>query len=132
VPISIYTAESGISGTGAFAGSTLKARRKIGELDGERITIRTARAGTRNRRKLYLVELGDGAAIDGSRGRSPLWYVNHSCSPNTFLRVAHGRVEFYALRTIREGSELTVDYGPTHHDGRLRCRCGAANCVGFL
>src|ERR1043165_5712550 len=30
VPISVYTAESGISGTGAFAGSTLKARRKIG------------------------------------------------------------------------------------------------------
>ena len=29
-------------------------------------------------------------------------------------------------------NEITVDYGPTHHEGRLACRCGAAGCVGWL
>lgn len=30
------------------------------------------------------------------------------------------------------GEEITVDDGPTHHAGTLACRCGAANCIGWL
>jgi SET domain-containing protein len=41
-------------------------------------------------------------------------------------------VEFYALRKIAPGEELTVDYGQTHHQGRLACRCGAEGCRGAL
>jgi uncharacterized protein len=48
------------------------------------------------------------------------------------MRVAYDRVEFYSLRKIMAGEELTCDYGPTHHDGKLKCRCGAINCRGFL
>ena len=40
--------------------------------------------------------------------------------------------EFYALRDIRKGEELTVDYEDSHHEGRLRCRCGAARCRGWI
>ena len=29
-------------------------------------------------------------------------------------------------------TELTADYGETHHAGTLRCRCGAPNCRGAL
>jgi len=25
-----------------------------------------------------------------------------------------------------------VNYGETHHEGRLECRCGAPGCVGRL
>ena len=48
------------------------------------------------------------------------------------LRVNQGRVEFYAMRDIAAGEELTVRYGETHHQGRLQCRCGAPGCVGRL
>jgi SET domain-containing protein len=41
-------------------------------------------------------------------------------------------VEFYALRDIEPGEEITVNYGETHHDGQLACRCGAPGCVGRL
>ncbi|HPP84032.1 MAG TPA: SET domain-containing protein-lysine N-methyltransferase, partial [Rubrivivax sp.] len=44
----------------------------------------------------------------------------------------NGRVEFYALRAIEPGEEITVDYGETHHEGRLACRCGAPGCRGAL
>ena len=48
------------------------------------------------------------------------------------LRIRQGRVEFYAMREVERGEEITVNYGQTHHDGRLWCRCGAAGCVGRL
>jgi SET domain-containing protein len=41
-------------------------------------------------------------------------------------------VEFYSLRPIKAGEELTCDYGETHHDGRLPCRCGSVRCRGAL
>ena len=34
--------------------------------------------------------------------------------------------------TEEPGEEITVDYGETHHEGRLTCRCGAPGCVGHL
>jgi SET domain-containing protein len=49
-------------------------------------------------------------------------YTNHSCRPNARLSIERGRVEFYALREIAPGEEITVDYGETHHQGTLACR----------
>ena len=71
-------------------------------------------------------------AIDASQSTDPLRFTNHSCRPNASLRIRQGRVEFYAMRDLAPGEEITVDYGETHHDGKLRCRCGAPGCVGFL
>jgi SET domain-containing protein len=78
------------------------------------------------------VELGDGWAIDATHNRGAMRYINHSCSPNTFIRICYGRVEFYALRDIAAGEELTADYGETHHEGKLPCCCGSPNCRGAL
>ena len=71
-------------------------------------------------------------AIDFSRSADPMRYTNHSCQPNARLCIRQGRVEFYALRAIARGEEITVDYGETHHEGRLTCRCGVAGCRGAL
>jgi SET domain-containing protein len=48
------------------------------------------------------------------------------------MRIRSGRIELYAMRDIAPGEELTVNYGQTHHEGRLACRCGAARCSGRL
>ena len=123
---------SKIDGTGAFALQRIPARRKIGNLGGEVIPLREARKRARQTKRVAMVEFGDGRALDASVHSNALRYVNHSCSPNTFMRVCHGKVEFYALRTIKKGEELTCNYGPTHHDGKLPCRCGSPGCKGFL
>jgi hypothetical protein len=34
--------------------------------------------------------------------------------------------------SIVRGDEITVNYGETHHEGTLACRCGAPGCVGWL
>ena len=122
---------SGISGRGLFAGCRIAARTKIGEFEGEVISIREARRRAHGRRVIAIVELG-GKAIDATATRRGFRFINHSCAPNSFTRLTADRAEFYALRNIRKGEELTVNYGESHHNGTLRCRCGAADCQGWI
>ena len=121
-----------IDGKGAFALEEIPARKKIGNLGGEIITLREARKRAAHTKRVAMVEFGDGRALDASIQPNELRYVNNSCSPNTYMRVCYNQVEFYTLRAINVDEELTCNYGPTHHDGKLKCRCGAPNCKGFL
>ncbi|HZI17278.1 MAG TPA: SET domain-containing protein-lysine N-methyltransferase [Pyrinomonadaceae bacterium] len=123
---------SRIQGRGLFALVPVPARRKMGELGGERITRREARRRARRTERIAIVEFGDGTALDASQGGTHFRYVNHSCSPNAYMRRAYGRVEFYSLRPIAAGEEVTCDYGETHHDGKLPCRCGSPRCRTLL
>lgn len=128
----VDTRPSAIDGLGAFAAEPIPARRKIGEIRGESIEVAEARRRAARAERIMIVELSAQRAIDFSRSTDPMRYTNHSCAPNARLDIRNGRVEFYALRAIDPGEELTVDYGETHHQGRLACRCGAPNCVGRL
>jgi SET domain-containing protein len=123
---------SRIQGRGLFVLSAVDARRKMGELGGEHISQREARRRARGAECVMIVEFGDGTALDATRSDSPFKYVNHSCEPNAFMRLYHGRVEFYALRRVEAGEEVTCNYGQTHHDGKLPCRCGSPKCRGRL
>ena len=123
---------STIDGQGAFAAEPVPARRKIGEIRGEAISVDEARIRATRSERIMIVELSPRRAIDFTRSADPMRYTNHSCAPNARLDIRNGRVEFYALRDIAAGEEITVNYGETHHEGRLRCRCGATNCAGRL
>jgi SET domain-containing protein len=124
--------QSRIDGQGAFAAEPIPARRKIGEIRGEAISVRVARQRARQQQRIMIVELSERRAIDASKSADPLRFTNHSCQPNAVLRIRQGRVEFYAMRNVATGEEITVNYGETHHDGQLACRCGAPGCVGRL
>ncbi len=123
---------SPIDGLGVFAAEAIPARRKIGELRGESISVREARQRAKGRARIHIVTVSDSRAVDATDSPDLLRLVNHACSPNALLRISQGRVEFYALRDIAPGEEISCDYGESHHQGRLTCRCGAANCVGKL
>jgi SET domain-containing protein len=123
---------SAIDGLGAFAAEPVPAQRKIGEIRGESLSVEDARIRATRHERIMIVELSPKRAIDFSKSADPMRYTNHSCSPNARLSIANSRVEFYALRVITPGEEITVDYGETHHAGRLACRCGAAGCRGAL
>jgi uncharacterized protein len=127
----LRTGRSPIRGRGLFTTVAIARRAKIGEFEGERMPIREARRRVAGKRIVAVVEL-DRVAIDASKTRHGFRYINHSCAPNTFMRRTKDRAEFYALRDIRAGEELTVDYEDSHHEGRLRCRCGAAGCRGWI
>ena len=123
---------SGIDGFGAFAAEAIPAHRKIGEIRGESISVAEARRRAAGRQRIMIVEISPRKAIDASQSADPMRFTNHSCSPNARLTIRDGRVEFYALRPITPGEEITVNYGETHHEGTLACRCGAPNCAGWL
>ena len=128
----VYVKASRIDGQGAFAAEAMPARRKIGEIRGEAVSVREARRRARGVARIMIVELSETRAIDASNSTDPLRFTNHSCRPNAVLRIRQGRVEFYAMRDIAAGEELTANYGETHHEGKLRCNCGAPGCVGRL
>jgi SET domain-containing protein len=128
----VRVARSPIDGFGVFCDQPVPAHRKIGEIRGESITVAEARRRAAAQQRIMIVEVSPKRAIDASRSSDPMRFTNHSCRPNARLSLQEGRIEFYALRAIAPGEEITVDYGPTHHEGRLQCRCGAPGCVGRL
>lgn len=129
---SIGIMNSAIDGKGIFAKIRLRGRKKIGELTGELISIREARRRAKKFKRIAIVELENGRAVDGTQHGNEFKYINHSCSPNTFMRRFRNLVEFYALRDIKPGEELTCDYGESHHEGTRRCTCGSLRCRGQI
>lgn len=123
---------SRIDGFGAFAAEAVPAHRKIGEIRGESISVAEARRRAAGQQRIMIVEVSTKHAIDASKSTDPMRFTNHSCQANARLQIRDGRIEFYSLRAIEPGEEVTVNYGETHHEGTLPCRCGAPGCIGFL
>ena len=55
---------------------------------------------------------------------------NHSCDANT----AYKGLNVYALRTIKKGEELTLNYALflDEHMEPFMCTCGSENCRGYI
>ena len=128
----VFVRKSEIDGHGVFAAEMIPPRLKIGEIRGEAITCAEGRRRAASLQRIMIVEVSSRTAIDASKSTDPMRFTNHSCQANARLAIIAGRIEFYALRPIAPGEEITVNYGETHHEGKLRCRCGAEGCVGRL
>ena len=128
----VIVRRSEIDGHGVFAAEMIPPRLKIGEIRGEAISITEARRRASGLRRIMIVEVSSRTAIDASKSTDPMRFTNHSCQANARLAIVAGRIEFFSLRAIEPGEEITVNYGETHHEGKLRCRCGAPNCIGAL
>lgn len=123
--------ESKINGKGCFATVRFPRGRKIAEYTGERISSREAKRRA-HRAKLRICDIDGRWSIDGSRGGNGTHYINHSCEPNSYMKIIYGHILFYALRDILPGEEITIDYVETLHSDRKRCRCGAQTCRGTI
>ena len=122
---------SPIEGRGCFARVPLKGRKKIAEYTGEKISDAEAnrRAG---RRRLRICDVNGRWSLDGSRGGNGTHYINHSCEPNSYMKNVSDHILVMALRDIKAGEEITIDYHSTLHSDRKRCTCGAATCRGTI
>lgn len=123
--------KSTIEGQGCFAETRFTRRRKIAEYAGEKISNAEAkrRAG---RERLRICGIDHRWSLDGSRGGNGTHYINHSCEPNAFMKIAYGHILFIALRDIEPGEEITIDYESTLHSNKKRCICGAPSCRGLI
>jgi SET domain-containing protein len=123
---------SPINGRGCFATIFFRGGRKIAEYTGERIARAEVARRARGRHKLRICAINSYWSLDGSRGGNGTHYINHSCAPNSYMRITHGHILFMALRDIHPGEEITLDYVSTLHSNDKRCHCKAPNCRGTI
>lgn len=75
----------------------------------------------------------DDIVIDGSDRKNTARYFNHSCDPNAEAEheVTEDRVYIRALRPIKQGEEITFDYGNdyTSSDFIQKDGCKCAVCA---
>jgi hypothetical protein len=85
----------------------------------------------------YCMDLGGDARLDP---KPPFRYLNHSCEPNCELVLwksrkkkgrKYSRLWVQALRKIRPGEELTIDYGWPAEDA-IVCCCRSPRCRGWI
>lgn len=125
LPTELLKKRRGLSGLGLICVENIPKGQTIVEYTGKRVS--DAKADTLSNR--YIFEVKKNVNIDGSSRKNIARYVNHSCKPNCDYSIRKsGRVFYYALRRIRAGEELTVDYGKEYFDHWIApygCRCGA-------
>ena len=121
-----------IHGTGAFAIRDIERETRIIEYTGERIdkaeSLRRCEANNE-----FIFTLNDQEDLDGSVSWNLARFVNHSCEPNCDAELIEDRIWIVANRDIRQGEELSFNYGFDLVDYRDHpCRCGARGCVGYI
>lgn len=134
--------ESTIHSRGVFAARDLKKGERVIEYIGERITkaeserradARMAEAAGDGGGAVYIFALNKRHDLDGNVEWNPARLINHSCNPNCEAEVFRGRIWIRARRSIREGEELSYDYGfDLDSWDEHPCRCRAENCVGYI
>jgi hypothetical protein len=134
---------SPVHGLGAFAARKIRKGTRVAEYLGERIS---SEEGSRrydddasDSPHVLLFAIDEHTVLDAAVGGSDAQYVNHCCEPNCETEIIDGRAFIIALRTIREGEEITYDYHLDYEGeqtGEIRrkfaCRCGAPTCRGTM
>jgi SET domain-containing protein len=138
----VFARRSAIHGRGVYARTAIPDGTRIIEYVGEKITKaealrreqqRLARLRAGGDGSVYIFELNQRQDLDGRLSRNVARLINHSCAPNCRAETIRGHVWIIARRDIAAGEELTYDYGfPFSEWPQHPCRCGAADCVGFI
>ena len=123
----IYVCDSEIEGKGIRAGEMIR--------KGDLITVfKGALQFKVNKNKRDALSHPDWVGIKKNfwiDPEKPQKFLNHSCNPNASIK---GKLSLVALRTIKEGEEITFDYSIIEGDSRweLKCLCNEKNCRGTI
>ena len=112
------------AGLGMFAGEQISKGACIIEYVGRKVSKEEEHTS----RSKYLFEVHSKKTIDGPPRINRAGYINHSCRPNCELEIRKSRVFIMARRNIKEGEELSYDYGEEYFDEHFRktgCKCSA-------
>ena len=110
------------AGKGLFAGEAIPKGACVIEYVGR--TLSKEEADTSRSR--YLFEISKSKTIDGKPAINKAGYINHACDPNCETQIHKGRVYIFSIKPIKEGEELTYDYGEEYVDEFIKpygCRC---------
>lgn len=123
---------STIEGRGAFATQAIEAGARVVEYRGERLRKEDSRV-RQEAGNPYIFIIDEEYDIDGDMPWNPARFLNHSCAPNCEAFLEGSQIWIYARRAIAVGEELTFNYGYDISEyADYPCRCGAAECIGFI
>ena len=74
----------------------------------------------------YLFEINKNKTIDGAARTNTARYINHSHRPNCEVEIYKGRVFVFSKKNLKEGDELSYDYGKEFVDVHIipkGCKC---------
>jgi uncharacterized protein len=112
-------------GKGLFARRQFRKGQTLGRMQGEVVTGDDYDPD-------YCVDLGKAGVLEPA---APFRFLNHCCEPNCELvewqTDGDPEIWVYAVRTIRQGDELTIDYA-WHADAAIPCLCGSERCRGYV
>ena len=150
MPARIVTRRSAIHGNGMFAAADIPAGTRLIQYKGKLLTHAESDelyGDGADTGHTFLFSLNDDYVIDANQqGNSARW-INHGCAPNCEAVVdedaggnrRRDRVFIESIRDIRQGEELTYNYGivlgVAHTRAMKRiwaCRCGAPQCTGTM
>jgi SET domain-containing protein len=110
------------AGLGLFAGESIPKGTCIIEYVG-RVISKEEEYKSKSK---YLFEITKNKTIDGTERTNTARYINHSCKPNCEVEIHAGRVFVSSKRLIKEGEELSYDYGKDYFNEHIKpfgCRC---------
>lgn len=113
-------------GIGVFARKNFSKGEFIIEFRGKIHKIKDNPKGWNSKGSHY-IQIGKDVCLGPTRTLDN--YINHSCSPNSGLKISVN-VPLFAIKNISKGEEITLDYSTTMHedDWELACTCGNRNC----
>ena len=123
-----YEVKRSSAGLGLYATSNIKKGEIIIEYIGNIIDDEQA---TKKSKCMYIFEVKKNVNIDGSPRWNIARYANYSCDPNAESENNKSRIYIVARRNIKEGDEITFDYGEEHVNEYIKpfgCRCGTKKC----
>lgn len=119
----IYVCSSKIHGLGVNIGENVKKGDIVARIKGE-MKFKS------NRNKKDALDNPDWVGVAKNQWidpHKPYKFINHSCNPDVGIK---GKVTLVALRDIKEGEEITIDYSTIEGDPRWKmyCACKVTNC----
>jgi len=122
-------AASGIDGIGLFADYNIHANEVVGVKAGHIIDKKTLneKADIIKNSELQISDDLFIAPLEDKEFEASMIYFNHSCEPNSGMA---GNIFVVAMRDIKAGEELTLDYAmfATSIAHEFDCKCTAASC----
>jgi uncharacterized protein len=123
----VYTANSPIHGTGVFSSSHFSPGEVVLRIDDSRVVTDAEPLDQAMGELEYHCDYLAGGTV--VLMQAPERFINHCCSPSTYIRTIAGDRYVVALQEIHPGDEITYDYcingdGDTEWD----CFCKSPGC----
>ncbi len=136
--------KSSIHNKGLFAKKNIPKGIFFLEYTGEKVSkkegTRREKASLKKNGTTYIFELDKNFDIDGVTEKNIAKYVNHSCTPNCeiFIRsqavngVKGRHIWLKSIKNIKQGEEITYDYGFSEKGKLYACKCSSKECAGYI